>query len=344
MTAVPELRIVDDALWQAVKARQAILRYESGEDDLSSMSNATSRPFWSKQRPRTLFSGLMRCGVCGGGFSKISAAHFGCSTARNKGATACGNLRTIRRAELKDRALHALRSRLMDPVLYRAFAEAFVAEWNHSQDDVAAERAANEAELRRAQQQIERLVDAIVNGTPAAAVNIRLQQLETRRLQLEAELSQAAPEVPRLHPALPELCRTKVANLVLALDGDDAAAARELVRGLIEHITLHPEADGYRVEVQGELASILALAGGGISGNGATATLSGGTHDHGPGVSAGASSLAVQMKLVAGTGCHLSRTRLIWLPSRRAGVMPNQTGLDHLRPLPARRRGLGSPD
>ena len=33
-------------------------------------------PFWSKQRPRYLFSGLMRCGVCGGGFSKISAGAF----------------------------------------------------------------------------------------------------------------------------------------------------------------------------------------------------------------------------------------------------------------------------
>ena len=33
-------------------------------------------PFWSKRRPRYLFSGLMRCGVCGGGFSKISAGAF----------------------------------------------------------------------------------------------------------------------------------------------------------------------------------------------------------------------------------------------------------------------------
>jgi site-specific DNA recombinase len=42
---------------------------------------------WEREirRASYLFSGLMRCGVCGGGFSKISAAHFGCSTARNKG-------------------------------------------------------------------------------------------------------------------------------------------------------------------------------------------------------------------------------------------------------------------
>ncbi len=144
----------------------------------------------------------------------------------------------------------------MDPMLYRTFAEAFVAEWHHSQGDVAAERAANEAELQRVRYQIKRLVDAIVNGTPA--------------------------------PRSTSAC--------------SAAAAHELIHGLIEHITLHPEADGYRVEVCGELAAILALAGGGVSANSATGTLSGGTHDKGPSVSAGASRLALQMKLVAGTG------------------------------------------
>jgi hypothetical protein len=35
------------------------------------------RLFWSKWRPRYLFSGLMHCEVYGGGFSKISTAHFG---------------------------------------------------------------------------------------------------------------------------------------------------------------------------------------------------------------------------------------------------------------------------
>ena len=299
-SSVPELLIIDDAAWQAVKDRQASLRepYDTANPALSSVT--TRRPYWSKQRPRYLFSGIMRCGVCGGGFSKISALHFGCSTTRNKGPMACGNLRTIRRDELEDRALEALRCRLMEPALYKQFAKAFVAEWNRAQGDASANRAAKEAELQRIRQQIERLVDAIVNGTPAAAVNARLQQAEARRLQVEAELSEVAPEVPRLHPALPELYRAKVANLVMALEGDAAAAARELVRGLVEHITLHPEAGGYRVEVRGQLAAIIALAGTGSASSSGVGTLSGGTDARSPGMSAEA--LSKQMKLVAGTG------------------------------------------
>ena len=87
----PELRIIDDALWQAVKARQAKLT--------SKVEGSAKAAFWDRRRPRYLFSGLMRCGVCGGGFAKISLHHFGCSTARNKGT--CTNLLTIRRDVLE---------------------------------------------------------------------------------------------------------------------------------------------------------------------------------------------------------------------------------------------------
>jgi hypothetical protein len=122
---VPELRIIADALWQAVKARQAALDRSGG----ASPSDAPA-PFWTQQRPRYLFSGLMRCGVCDGGFAKISAAHFGCSTARNQGPTRCTNRLTQRRDVLEEAVLRALRERLMDPELFRVFVLEFTAEWN----------------------------------------------------------------------------------------------------------------------------------------------------------------------------------------------------------------------
>ena len=89
-------------------------------------------------------------------------------------------------------------------------------------------------------------------------------------------------------------------DLVSALDGDDAATARELVCSPVEHITLHPEANGCRVEVRGELAATLALRGTGVSSYSASASLSGDTNNEGPGRNAGA--LAFRVVLVAGTG------------------------------------------
>jgi DNA invertase Pin-like site-specific DNA recombinase len=72
---VPHLRIIDDALCDQVKARQGAMKTKS-----------TDVPIWDRRRPKFPFSGLMACGGCGGGFSKVSKDGFGCSTARKKGA------------------------------------------------------------------------------------------------------------------------------------------------------------------------------------------------------------------------------------------------------------------
>ena len=113
-------------------------------------------PFWSKQRPRYVFSGLMRCGVCGGGFSKISAAHFGCSAARNKGETVCGNRMTVRRDALEATVMEGLRSRLMDPALFKVFAEEFAAELNRLQSEASANLSRLRSERERICRQIDR--------------------------------------------------------------------------------------------------------------------------------------------------------------------------------------------
>ncbi|MGD0105507.1 MAG: recombinase family protein, partial [Rhodopila sp.] len=136
VVSAPELRIVPVELWNRVKARQAAL--DTQTDGVSTRRTA----FRSIQRPRYLFSGLMRCGMCGGGFSKISQQHFGCSTARNKGPIACTNRRSIRHDTLGETVLGALRERLMDPPLFKAFAAAFTAEWNKMQNGTLAEQTA----------------------------------------------------------------------------------------------------------------------------------------------------------------------------------------------------------
>ncbi len=276
-TAIPDLRIVSQEQWDSVKARQEAL-------DRRQSKSVQPAPFWSKQRPRYLFSGLIRCGVCGGGFSKISANHFGCSSARNKGPTTCTSLLTIRRSELEDAVLGALQERLLDPDLFKVFAAEFVAEWNRLQADTLAGREARAVELRQLRQQIERLVDALADGTPVTAVRDRLNLLEQRKVVLETEMAAALLPAPRLHPNLPEVYRQKIAELAGLLGAEDATAAKELVRSLVEHITLIPEGSRLRIEVRGELGAILRLANGAIGANRSV------------------DAVGEQIKMVAGTG------------------------------------------
>ena len=258
----PVLAIVSRQLWDAVKARQAGLDARaSAKKRPATVSIETALPFWSKRRPRYLFSGLMCCGVCGGGFSKISEAHFGCSTARNKGETVCANRLTIRRDALEATVMDGLRNRLMDPVLFKVFAQEFAAEWNRLQAEAGALLSRARSERERVCRQIDRLVDALADGEPAERLKGKLKELERRRLELEHELATADAPAPRLHPNVAEVYRRKVEELHCALKQGDAGPACELVRGLVEAIVLIPENGRLRVEVRGQLAAILRLSG-----------------------------------------------------------------------------------
>ena len=128
---MPELRIVDQALWDRVKARQRGLR--------------TQPEFHQRQRPRMLLSHLLTCGCCGGGFSKVSQNHYGCSTARNKGT--CSNRLIIRQDELEGMVIGALQSRLMDPALCAEFCEEYTAHRNRLSGEKNAALAAATSEL-----------------------------------------------------------------------------------------------------------------------------------------------------------------------------------------------------
>lgn len=127
---------------------------------------------------------------------------------------------------------------------------------------LAGDQSSCRAELDRVRQQIERLVDALVNGTPAAALADRLAKLEARRLSLETELAQCVALAPRLHPNLAEVHRQKIILLADALCDEASYEAREIARGLVERIVLVPEGGRLRVEGRGELGTILRLASG----------------------------------------------------------------------------------
>lgn len=54
----------------------------------------------------------------------------------------------------------------MDSDLFKAFAAEFTLEWNRLQAEASGELEARKTELARVRGQLERLVDALVEGTP----------------------------------------------------------------------------------------------------------------------------------------------------------------------------------
>ncbi|WP_199258209.1 recombinase family protein, partial [Paracoccus binzhouensis] len=210
----PELRILDDDLWNAVKARQEknkIARKENGEADLSRIN--------TRRRPKYLFSGLTKCSCCGGGYSAISATLIGCATARNKGT--CDNRVNIRRDELEARVLNALRTKLVDPELFAHFCEVFTQEMNRLRMEGRAEIASAEAEIAKIDRELETLLNLILKGGAADALNAKMVTLEKRKKELELFLAEADEPPPLLHPSMALQYRKRVQQLYDALQDDD---------------------------------------------------------------------------------------------------------------------------
>ena len=128
--------------------------------------------------------------------SVISATDVGCSAARNKGT--CGNRKTIARTEIEERFLGALGRRLMDPELFAVFCEEFTAEMNRLQRTLTDQRAAFERELAKIDRDLEKLVQALLDGVPASAVKAKMRLLEARN----AEVRNAIAVVPKPRPIL----------------------------------------------------------------------------------------------------------------------------------------------
>ncbi|MGI4764645.1 MAG: recombinase family protein [Janthinobacterium lividum] len=284
---VPDLRIVTADQWDAVRDRQVDL------DVVTSVSNKPAG-FWSKQRPKYLLSGLMQCGVCRGGFSMISATHVGCSNARNKGQAVCTYKRTIKRSVIEATVLDGLSSRLMRPDIYESFMRGFLSEWNREQGSRDGEQVRKRDELKRLEKKVRNLVEAIAENGSSAALLAALKDVEDRKLAVERELSIAETPAPRFLPNLADVYQAKVFKLQEALEEDDAGAARELLRNLIDKVRVTPCPGDTKaqptIEVRGELAAMLALGSGSSE--------------------AAASALASQLKLVAGAGFEPAAFRL----------------------------------
>jgi hypothetical protein len=305
ITDVPDLRIVDDDLWEKVRTRQGALK-----------SKGSGVPAWDRRRPRTLFSGLMECGCCGSGFSKVQKDAFGCSAARNKGKAICTNKVTIKQTDLEARVLDALAHHLIDPEAVAAFCEAYTAERNRLAAAAASTRTTLEKELATTKRDHGKLVDAIIAGIPADQVKDKMIALDARRKELEAQLAQtdASPAPVRLHPKMSETYRERVAALIRALaESEGMEEAREAIRGLIEKVVLTPRADGpgLTVDLHGALASLLLLATGAPVQR--VARMAAGARNDKS--SAGAELEGLDMidktVLVAGAGFGLSRTTAV---------------------------------
>ena len=255
----PDLRIVGDELWES--AHRVLRRYSGA------IARVGVRP--RERRPQKLLSGKAFCGICGATWRIVSGGRrmggrWGC--AAHHDGRSCSNGRTITTESFERRVLKGLSEKLLDPELVAAYVEEYRRTWAELAAGARKDRRQLERRRADAEARIERYVRALGDGkldvdTVAVAVN----EAKAERDRAEAELREIdAEKVVALHPGLADRYRRRAADLVDSLGRDDAIAAREAVRALIDRIVVTPKAGtiGTDIEVHGLLSSAVAIAGG----------------------------------------------------------------------------------
>jgi site-specific DNA recombinase len=259
VTETPQLRIIGNDLWQAVKERQQKTAIVRGD------KNHKKTGMWDRKRPKYLFSGLMTCGSCGGGMIQLNSERVGCSAARNKGT--CNNRTTLRRDALEETVFDGLSKRLMDPELFEVFCKRYTARMNDLTAEHNATLIRERKELSNIDKELDKLIQAIIDGVPGSHLKDKIAALEGRKEALAIKLKASDEKPVLLHTGMADLYRKQVTNMIPLLTQDKhRARTTEIIRGLVEEIILTPVIDELTgkntlsVSIKGHLAGILSMA------------------------------------------------------------------------------------
>ena len=250
---VPELRIIDQDMWDRVKARQVEAR-----GALNASFKHTGNPLSGAQRPQHLLSGLVGCGICGQPYVS-TGGRWRCKGSLQK---KCTN-GSVASKHLEERALAGLRDRLLTPEVISRFAQHLERELSAQHQATDKREGEIKAELREVQSKIAKIVRRIEEDeeAPRALIN-RLKEHETAEEFLKEELTTMPTRtVVRLPANYEAVYRTAIAELKDHLGTKDAASSREAIRALIEKIVVHAgDSRGgkvRRLELHGDLYRML---------------------------------------------------------------------------------------
>lgn len=249
--SVPELRIVDPAIWDAAQRQLA--------------ERSTDMPEYQR-RPKRLLSGLGQCGVCGSGWISKGDGFWICAGTRN--GAKCSNTRKIEQRHYERRVLAGLRDKMLDPEAVALYLREYHQEDARRAREEGNSRANVERKLSDTEARISRLVRIIADGgAEFQEFAAELTTAKERRAILRAELDAIEGDrVIALHPTILADYQRQVDALNDALSGNDTPEARDIaipkLRAIIDTVIITPAPGprGVEIEVTGHLLRMLELA------------------------------------------------------------------------------------
>ncbi|WP_412050167.1 recombinase family protein [Hoeflea sp. Naph1] len=265
----PELRIIDDALWDRVKQRQVAVR-DNYDSTTTNKLNRTHRPSY-------LLSGILRCAHCGGPYAISGKDRYSCTNRGKKlpldslDGGICTNSKTISRQELEDRVLTCIPNALWNLVNIETVITATKQSLAARQAKAGTSIPALEQKIVAKQQEqksvLKQITDRIQANRPViASLDDMVDELELkiRELKQELEVARSTKPINLADDVTPEVVQ-RVINSVMYYMREHADAETKqpfitMIRGLVQQVVIGPAENGNGVElfVHGAIVSILA--------------------------------------------------------------------------------------
>ena len=209
---------VDSA--QAATIRRIFERYAKGDSlkriamDLNKEAIASPQPQKgriSQSSPQRaipwrspyLFSGLLKCSLCGASITMVSGCsrkrqdvRYGCSMHYNRGHGACSNTLLIARCALEEQLLTGLQERVLHPDVIGYTLDAFEQQFLLGENGRADQSALLRRRLETIGKQIRNCTDAIAEGNRYSSLMEKLSVLEQELADTKAKIAYSDPVRP----------------------------------------------------------------------------------------------------------------------------------------------------
>lgn len=251
-----ELRIISDDLWQAVREKFALRSHKNDE-----LRKDGRQGNWAAN-PKYVFSGLLKCGECGGNYTLINNTMYGCAWHKSKGDAVCRNNIRVPRLTAENRLLSSIKDELLNDKVFAAFKKRVI-EISRTQPETIDIQPLKQ-KVKQLDAEIGRLVQAIKNGMMSAAVQKALQECEKQKEIAIRELRSA--EKPKREnvlnyiPAMQENYEKMVNHLSDVLN-KDTKNTQKLVKQLVgDSIILSRKDDHLEAKIRSGLPMVLQQA------------------------------------------------------------------------------------
>ena len=231
----PDLVIIDNDLWRACQLRYQEIRRKTAKTHASGGG-----------KPKYLFSGLLKCGVCGGSYVMLGKNHYGCGTHRNRGNTVCNNAKMIKKTTVEQVLLAEIKESLLSEECYKLYVQEVSEMLQSERPDPKEAR----KRLQAAQKNLDNIMAAIKAGIVTSSTKTALLEAENKMEDAKRELEAVSSYEPgRILPRAKEIYR----DMVLRLEAIEAVdEAREILRSLLGEIQLVPEQEALTAVFNGQ--------------------------------------------------------------------------------------------